>query len=56
MTARDCTCCGPAPGYPMHEWFCGLPEREDDCLCGENFVVAECPDHGWLIDAESQVA
>src|SRR5437764_825799 len=34
MKRGDCTCAGAAPGYPMHEWFCGLPEPEGDCTCG----------------------
>lgn len=26
---RNCTCAGPAPGWPQHEPFCGQPEDDD---------------------------
>jgi hypothetical protein len=25
---KVCTCAGTSPGFPQHEEFCGLPERE----------------------------
>lgn len=27
--SRPCTCAGTAPGWPQHEWFCGLDDTED---------------------------
>jgi hypothetical protein len=42
-----CTCAGIAPGYPQHEWWCGLPE-DDGCGCGQLHALAGCRDHGHL--------
>lgn len=38
-----CTCGGIAPGYPMHEAWCGKPEDDgwDDEL--ETLVAADVP-------------
>lgn len=43
MTGQGCTCGGIAPGYPMHEDFCGRPEDDerDDEL--ESLVAADVP-------------
>lgn len=48
-----CTCGGTAPGFPAHEWFCGLVERVDGCSCGDCYLDPACVEHGHLIEWEA---
>ncbi|MGX6513289.1 hypothetical protein [Rhodococcus sp. SJ-2] len=43
---QDCTCGGPAPGFPMHESFCGAREVEERgvfCCGWADGVCTGCP-------------